>query len=297
MRNQSPTAFVFRHPLVFAGRVLRQFQTNKGILLAGAVAYYALLSLVPLIILLLVALSHVVDQTQLLALLHHYLEQLVPSESALVMEQVAQFLDHRRTLSWMMAGTLLFFSSLAFSVLENAMAVIFAHRNTVHARHALASLLLPYLYVLLLGFGLLVVTLLIGVLQALMAGDVRLFGWEWSPGSLQVVLLYIVGLLSQIGVLTLFYMLMPAGRLPLRRALVGGGVAALLWEGGRYGLVWYFANLSLVNVVYGSLTGVVIALLTLEAASIIILLGAQVIAEYERLTPGIEADGATTLPS
>jgi YihY family inner membrane protein len=262
-------------------------------LLAGAVAYYALLSLVPLIILLLVALSHVVDQTQLLALLDRYLEQLVPGESDLVMEQVTQFLDHRRTLGWMMAGTLLFFSSLAFGVLENAMAVIFVHRHTVHTRHALTSLLLPYLYVLLLGFGLLVVTLLIGVLQTLMTRDIRLFGWEWSPGSLKVILLYVIGLLSQIGVLTLFYMLMPAGRLPLRHALVGGIAAALLWEGVRYGLLWYFTNLSLVNVVYGSLTGVIIVLLTLEAASMIILLGAQVIAEYERLLPEFSSDGGT----
>lgn len=296
MKNQHPIAFILRHPLVFAGRVLRRFQSNKGILLAGAVAYYTLLSLAPLIILLLVALSHVVDQAQLLTLLNHYLEQLMSSESDLVMEQVSQFLDHRRTLGWVMAGTLLFFSSLAFGVLENAMSIIFAHRRTVHTRHALTSLLLPYLYVLLLGFGLLVVTLLIGVLQTLIASDIRWFGWEWSPSSLKVALLYTIGLFSQISVLTLFYMLMPAGRLPLRHALVGGVAAALLWEGGRYGLVWYFAHLSLVNVVYGSLTGVVIALLTLEAASMIILLGAQVIAEYERLSPDNEADSATTPP-
>jgi len=290
VRDQHPTGFILRHPLVFAGRVLHRFQANRGILLAGAVAYYALLSLIPLIILLLVALSHVVDQTQLLALLTRYLEQLVPGESDLVMEQVTQFLGHRRTLGWVMAGTLLFFSSLAFSVLENAMAVIFAHRHIVHTRHALTSLLLPYLYVLLMGFGLLAVTLLIGVLQTLTTSDIQLFGWEWPPGSLKVTLLYVIGLLSQIGVLTLFYMLMPAGRLPLRHALIGGIAAALLWEGVRYGLLWYFTNLSLVNVVYGSLTGVIIALLTLEAASMIILLGAQVIAEYERLLPEFSGD-------
>ena len=80
----------------------------------------------------------------------------------------------------------------------------------------MTSLLLPYLYVLLMGFGLLAVTLLIGVLQTLTTSDIRLFNWEWSPGNLKVTLLYVIGLLSQIGVLTLFYMLMPAGRLPFR---------------------------------------------------------------------------------
>jgi membrane protein len=290
MMPLAPARFVLRHPLTFVGRVLHRFHANRGVLLAGAVAYYALLSLMPLLILLLVALSHVVNEVELLALLRHYLEQLVPGEAELIMEQVAQFFGHRRTLGWMMGGTLLFFSSLAFGILETAMAVIFAHRRPVHARHALTSLLLPYLYVLLLGFGLLVVTLLIGVLQTLMAGNIHLLGWEWSPGGLKVTLLYLIGLLSQMGVLTLFYMLMPAGRLPFRDALVGGIAAALLWEGVRYGLLWYFTNLSLVNVVYGSLTGVIIALLSLEAASLIILLGAQVIAEYERLSPEFGGD-------
>ena len=290
MHPLTPAHFVLRHPLAFADRVLRHFHANRGVLLAGAVAYYALLSLVPLLILLLVALSHVADKAELLALLHHYLEQLVPGEAELVMTQVAQFLDQRRTLSWMMVVTLLFFSSLAFAILENTMAIIFAHRHAVHNRHALISLLLPYLYMLLLGFGLLVVTLLIGVPQTLMAGNIHLFGLEWSSGNLKITLLYLLGLLSQIGVLTLFYMLMPAGRLPFRDALVGGIAAALLWEGVRYGLLWYFTNLSLVNVVYGSLTGVIIALLSLEAASLIILLGAQVIAEYELLSPEFGGD-------
>ena len=78
---------------------------------------------------------------------------------------------------------------------------------------------------------------------------------------------------------------MPAGRLPWRHALIGGITAPLLWEGIRYALVWYFANLSKVNMIYGSLAGAIIVLITLYAISIIILLGAQVIAEYERLLP------------
>ncbi|MFZ1641485.1 MAG: YihY/virulence factor BrkB family protein [Candidatus Contendobacter sp.] len=122
-----------------------------------------------------------------------------------------------------------------------------------------------------------------------LAGNIRLFGWAWSLSSLLVILLYAVGLLGQIGALTLIYRLLPAGQLPWRHALVGGIVAALLWEGIRYGLVWYFANLSAINVIYGSLAGVVIVLMTLDMVGIIILLGAQVIAEYERLSP--EFDG------
>jgi YihY family inner membrane protein len=274
-----------RHPLRFAGQVFLRFQANQGTLLAGAIAYNALLSLVPLVILLLVALSQVVSEAQLLEVLHRYLEQLMPSKSDLVLRQVEQFLEHRRVLGWTMAATLLGFSAAAFSVLQNAMKVIFAHRDKVHARGLVTSLLLPYLYVLLLGFGLLAITLLNGVLQTWATSEIHLLGWEWSPSKMIVNIFYVIGPLSQVAGLTLIYMLMPVGRLPWRHALIGGVAASLLWEGTRYVLAWYFANLSSVNAIYGSLAGVIIVLMTLYAISLIILLGAQVIAEYERQLP------------
>ena len=74
MSSPSPVRLVLRHPLTFIGRTLRRFQANRGLLLAAAVAYYALLALVPLVILLLVALSQVINEAQLLDLLHRYLE-------------------------------------------------------------------------------------------------------------------------------------------------------------------------------------------------------------------------------
>jgi uncharacterized BrkB/YihY/UPF0761 family membrane protein len=64
-------------------------------------------------------------------------------------------------------------------------------------------------------------------------------------------------------------------------------VAAVLWEISRHLLVWYFKTLSLVNLVYGSFAGAVVVLLSFEVAALILLLGAQVIAEFERCTlPG-----------
>ena len=167
-------------------------------MLAGAIAYNALLSLVPLVILLLVALSQVVSEAQLLEVLHRYLEQLMPSKSDLILRQVQQFLEHRRVLGWTMAGTLLVFSAAAFGVLQNAMKVIFAHRDKVHARGMVTALLLPYLYVLLVGFGLLTITLLNGVLQTWATSDIRLFSWEWSPNKMIVNIFYVIGPLSQI---------------------------------------------------------------------------------------------------
>jgi len=97
------------------------------------------------------------------------------------------------------------------------------------------------------------------------------------------VLLYLLGLGGEIFMLTSLYLVMPVGRLRLRHALLGGVTAALLWEVTRRVLVLYFATLSQVNVVYGSLTTAIVVLLSLEIAATLVLFGAQVIAQYERL--------------
>ena len=47
-------------------------------------------------------------------------------------------------------------------------------------------------------------------------------------------------------------------------------------------LLWYFGTLSQISTVYGSLTTAIAVLLSLEVAATLLLLGAQVIAEFER---------------
>jgi membrane protein len=76
---------------------------------------------------------------------------------------------------------------------------------------------------------------------------------------------------------------MPVGRLSFRHALAGGVTATVLWEIVRRLLAWYFATLSMVNVVYGSLASSIGVLLSFEAAALVLLVGAQVIAEFERV--------------
>jgi membrane protein len=83
--------------------------------------------------------------------------------------------------------------------------------------------------------------------------------------------------------LTAIYLVMPGGRLSWRHALIGGVAAGLLWELTRHALVWYYSTLSQIQTVYGSLTTAIATLLSVEIAALVLLLGAQVISEYERI--------------
>ncbi|MDP1611059.1 MAG: YihY/virulence factor BrkB family protein [Sulfuritalea sp.] len=281
--QMKPNQILMRAPAAFAWRTLKGFGHNQGVLLAGAVAYYALLSLVPLLILVCMGLSRLVEQAAILGALGRYLEWLVPSQSRAVLADVAVFLDNGVAIGVVLLATMLFFSSLAFSVLEKAMAVIFAHRHVAQKRHFLVSAVLPYGFVFLLAIALLAVTVAATVLQAVAQESVYLAGGEWSLRGLSGVLLYLLGLTAEVLILAAFYYVIPVGHTRPGHALIGGIAAAALWEIARHLLLWYFTTLSSASVVYGSLTTAVVALFAMEIAAIILLLGAQVIAEYERL--------------
>ncbi len=281
-RFRSRASAVLEHPGAFAVRVLRSFRANQGYLLASAVAYNTLLSILPLLILILIVLTHVVEEPAILATLGRYLELIVPGQSELIMVEVVLFLEHRYVIGWVLVATLLFFGSLAFTVLENAMSVIFYHRVAIRRRHFLISAVIPFVCILFLGIGALIVTFVSGLLQAMGQESIEFLGRTRSLVGISGVLLYLIGVAGEIIVLTSIYMVMPVGRLSWRHALIGGVTAGLLWELTRHLLVWWFSTLSQIRIVYGSLTTAIVVLLSLEIAALVLLLGAQVIAEYER---------------
>ena len=82
-----------------------------------------------------------------------YLEFVVPGQSAALVEEVRTLLAQKQIAGGILFATMLFFSALAFIILENAMSVIFFHRVKIKRRHFLVSAVMPYLF---LGVGLLI---------------------------------------------------------------------------------------------------------------------------------------------
>jgi YihY family inner membrane protein len=281
-RKKGHAALILRRPGKFLLRVLSGFKRNQGLLLAGAVAYYTLLSVIPMLALILVGLSHFIEEHQLYNTILTNLKLVIPAHAERVAGLVWSFLARRQLVGVLGILVMLFFSSMAFTMLENAMAVIFSHRVRKHRRHFLISAIIPYAYIFLLGLGLMIVTLVAGALDTLSGKHLLLLGWDLSLAGPSRVVLYLSGMLGMVLMLTSLYLVMPVGRISIRYALAGGVTATVLWEIIRHILVWYYSNISLVNIIYGSLATAVVALLSIEIAVIILLLGAQVIAEFER---------------
>jgi uncharacterized BrkB/YihY/UPF0761 family membrane protein len=153
--------------LRFASRVLRDFfLRNHGLLLTGAVAFNMMLSLIPLSAVLLVGFSHFIDQKLLMESLTSELSLIAPGFTPTLTEVLAGFLENRRVVGWIGLLVLLFFSSMAFRVLEDSIAIIFHRPLPTLKRKLWVSALMPYLFILIVAGGLILVTSVNAIIDA-----------------------------------------------------------------------------------------------------------------------------------
>jgi YihY family inner membrane protein len=210
---------------------------------------------------------------------------MIPGYATTLTEQAGIFIEHERSVGTFVFLAMLFFSSIAFSVLESAMSVIFSHRFRSPHRHFLLSAIIPYVYIFLIGLGVLLVSFIAGAIETHSGRQLGIFGWHLSLEGTSFFALYLLGIFGEVLLLTSFYLVMPLVRITFRHAVLGGMIATVLWEITRRVLAWYYSVVSSVNLIYGSFATSVVALISIEAVAVIILLGAQVIAELERRNP------------
>lgn len=267
----------------FAKRVLRDFfMRNHGLLLTGAVAYNMMLSLIPLSAVLMVGISHFFDQRLLMESLASEVSLIAPGFAPTLSEVLDGFLKNRQIVGWIGLLALLFISSMAFRVLEDSIAIIFHRPLPTLKRKFWVSALMPYLFILIVAAGLILITSANAIIDA---QSQILHPWPQIDAILQHhvgLMIYLTGVLGLVLLFTLLYIIMPVAKVSFRRALAGGLTAAILWEIIRHLLVAYYTKVSIVNALYGSMATLIIVLITMEAVALILLLGAQIIADLQR---------------
>lgn len=99
----------------------------------------------------------------------------MPGQADALVRELRNFFTHREVVGSVLLLTMIFFSALAFTVLENAMSVIFFHRVKIKRRHFLVSAVMPYVFIVFLGLGLLVTTVVSGIFQFIGAQNITFF--------------------------------------------------------------------------------------------------------------------------
>ncbi|GAA5127740.1 YihY/virulence factor BrkB family protein [Luteolibacter yonseiensis] len=269
--------------LRFASRVLRDFfLRNHGLLLTAAVSHNMMLSLIPLSAVLMVVFSHFIDQALLLETIATEISLIAPGFAPTLTEVLEGFLKSRQLIGWVGLFSLFAFSSLAFRVMEDAMAIIFQRPLAPLKRKFWISALMPYLFIFIVAIGLIVITAVNAFIDAQNQRNFTFLSFDVLLHKHLNHLIYLTGLLGLVLLFTLFYKIMPVVKVSFKRALAGGLTATILWEMVRHLLVTYYTKISIVNMLYGSMATIVIVLLIMESVALILLLGAQVIADLQR---------------
>lgn len=261
----------------FGWRVLADFAANRGLLLAGGVGLNALLAVVPLLALCVYALSYAVSEARLVSLVRAEAGLIAPEHAALLAAAAQRFLESRALFGLLGLAALLVFGALAFRALADAVAIIFQRQTRNRARNGWLAALLAYPCMLVLSVAVLALTLLLAFLD----GGGNLPAWAvapaWAPALLRLAGFVAIGLLF-----ALVYKVLPAPRVALARALVGGFTAAVLWALLLWALLYGLDRLAPAGAVYAPFATVAVVLLWVELGAAVVLLGAQVVAALER---------------
>lgn len=262
----------------------KRFYHSDVVLLAGGVGYSALMSFVPVVAVLVTLLSTLFKQERLFRIFEEQLRMFVPGHTEALLEPVQTFMQSSYLFGGIGLIVLIVFASLSFRVLQSAMTHIFEIPPSQQDSDGFSfSLLIPYLYLFVLAVFLFALTLAVGFLEGLRGESIVVFGYRLSMAPISPgFLIYATSYLWLVIIFSSIYKILSPVEVRLRYAAMGGLIAGSLWEIMRRILVFYFQNISVINVIYGSLATLMVILVTVQWGASIILLGAQFVAQLVR---------------
>lgn len=257
------------------GRCVAQaVRTHDAPALASSVAYYALLSVFPLVLLGTAVAASFLDEAQIRAGLAAALTTYLPPEAAeAVQRTVAETVRVRRPAGLLALLVFLWSGSAAAGAVRHALnRLLGVTAARPFWRRKLVELGATLLFAALLGASLsLAVARAVLVRLAPQLGPhvARLLPEVEALGRLGPPLF---GLLT----FALAYRILPARRLPWRPLAAGALAAAALFEVARAVAFRALAGFARYELVYGSLAGAIVFLVWVYAAALILLVGAAV---------------------
>ncbi len=273
------------------GRVLwlaaRRLGFNRGPVAAAAIAYYGLVSLFPLVLLLLSALGFVFPVTTLAERLVRYAADLLPGSADFFRESLNQLVVHRGTLGLTALVTLYWSASGAFAALSHTLDLVWDTPVCLDPKGPLPGpvRLPPWAWVrrrlralaVVLGVGLLFLLSVLATTYLRLAERLQSLPGLGSPGSEAArALLGLASLSVTAFVFLAIYALIPRRPPPWSALWPGTLVATVLFELAKGSFAWYATRLRRYEWVYGSVTTPIGMLVWFYLVALIVIYGAEV---------------------
>jgi len=278
--------------LVLTARVAKEMQQIESTHLAAGVAYYALLSLFPLLLGLLALGGILLSSEGTYQGLLSFVTENLPGSKAFVEQNVGEVVEFRGVVG---VGAILGFlwtASIGFGAVARSVNRAWGIRVN---RPFYVAKPLHILMALAVGALFLISTSATSVIEVITDPE-RDFGIPAQEFFLQLGLghlaLRMVPWGINIFIFLMIYRFAPNCKTHWRYIWPGAVVAAVLLEVSKGLFLWYLDNVAIYDQVYGSVTSVIVLLFWIYVSALILILGAEIGAEHSRMQLGIEQGGS-----
>ncbi|OYD14700.1 hypothetical protein CH333_07425 [candidate division WOR-3 bacterium JGI_Cruoil_03_44_89] len=253
---------------------------HGGMLLAGSLSFYLVVSIVPLLLVVTTIFTSIAHSSDLVYnAIIDFFEAWMPAVTQPTVSVLNGFIQGRVSIGIISVIFLLWSAGLFLDATIQAIDRIWnvEERWPFWKRKLLSLLVIPiFITAFGISFGFTAFisfmrTLNIGIMGRSISG----IAWLWGVVGISTSLILTIIFLFW------FYKVVPHVAVSNRSALIGAVFAGCSWEIAKYVFDWYIARFTGFNRIYGNLGGVFIGLLWVYYTAIIILLGAELAGYYE----------------
>ncbi|WP_327668843.1 MULTISPECIES: YihY/virulence factor BrkB family protein [unclassified Streptomyces] len=249
---------------------------------AAALTYYAILTVLPSLLVISLAFSLISPKTAEEFIAH--VSEYAPGQSGTQLHDVLSRALHHGTAAWMLLA------AGAVSALWSASSYLAVFRRAVHRMHRVADRRSTWhkahriLITALALLGILVLSALVLLMTGPLAETLGRYLGLGTAAALAWSLLRWPLLLCVVALLVVIvFRTGPAQARVRTHSIPGGALAAFLWLCASAGFAFYTSELSAYSRLYGSLAGAVVFLIWLWLSNLALLAGAQFTAELSEL--------------
>lgn len=286
---RQPIALPRVRPVWLAWEAYKKFLADGAPDLAATIAYSALFSIFPLLIAVVAAVGLFIDQALVRSAIFDTLSRYVPESTARFLDrQVEEAIQMRGTFGILAIVGLWWSATAVAATIRGSLGRVWPPPSPLpYLRRKVLNKLIELLLVAMAGLFMILSLITSGAILELITAfpglGLVIVSVEGSP--LGLMLSALTPFLFSILAFVVIYRTLSNVRVPWLHVLVGAAIAGLLFEGIKEAFFWYLRTYARYQLVYGSLTGIIIFLIWMYLSSAILLYGAELAAQIGRPYP------------
>ncbi|GAB5046431.1 YihY/virulence factor BrkB family protein [Thermodesulfovibrio sp. TK110] len=252
---------------------LKDFYKDEGIFLSSSLAFFSILSIIPLSMFVVNVLVNVLQEERVIKFVYSKLITFFPAIELHMIKELRKILASKEvsSVSLILYGV---FSLQLFTAIEFSLNKIF---KTLKKRHFIISLLISFFIILLITLTVaasFVLTYLIRFLHPVVFSELNIMLVFFLKYLLPFVLIFVI--------VTLLYKILPSKKIKLGSILTGAAVTTVLIEIAKHVFAFYVVKIIKISTLYGSVSTFLALLMWLFYGWAVFLYGAELIKNIEK---------------